>query len=284
MRQRIMVALVVLLIPWVAPAATLDTTPDSTSIDELQLTLELVPATAPIAQQRDSVKAHLDQYRQLILQAQAITRSGRYQIDIIGQQHGGPNMDADTFLEMGYSQWRIRQLLDSLRYEVIGIEGYDIDRVTWPAMLTDVIHQMKNLGQPVVTAEDTLRLQKFIIMAVGQVDGLHYFVAHPSAHLSGVDEDRLHFLFMQAMSLPGLQMDPPPPEVIRFFVTVSKARCEVAVAKLVIQMQKNRWHRAVIVMGLNHQTEFSEITSRYHIQSQYFPTLAGPTLGPQWWK
>lgn len=283
MRQRIIVALVILTIPWGTHAATI-ITPDSTTMTELRSVLQMVPPGSTVFAQADSVKVHLDEYDRLLRQAQEIARSGRYQVDVIGQQHDAPNLPFHHQLEVHCSQWRTRQLLDSLRYEVIGIEGFGMDRVTWPGLLHEVMMQMANNGNPMSTAEDTLSCQKFLIYEAGHVDDLYYFVAHPSAHLTGIDEDRLHYLMAVTMTLPGLHSNPLDPDVLRFFGALSKARCEVAAARFIIHMQKNRLRRGVIIMGLLHQDEFAEIFSRYNIRSRYFPTTAGDNLGPQWWK
>ena len=100
-------------------------------VTQLQKQLDqYTQADSALAASIQQVQIRMPIYQQWILQGHECSRQWCYRLDVITQCHDGVNLSPNQDLQMHYSQWRVRQLLDSLHYHLVGVEGADLERLT----------------------------------------------------------------------------------------------------------------------------------------------------------
>lgn len=88
-------------------------------------------------------------YRQFL--KENLVSDSSLEIDVILQRHFYPNIEAKEEKRIKESQKRVKELLDSLKYEIIGSEGHQIDPLTLENCFKEVESFYKEAGYPIDT-------------------------------------------------------------------------------------------------------------------------------------
>lgn len=232
-----------------------------------------------------AVQKRMPLYRQW--QAEARRRGPRLlgRLDIITKSHFESRMSTDEYLILTYSQWRIRQLLDSLHCDLIGTEGFDAERMTLSDLESLVIHQMNALSWGF--GVDTLRAQLIAIRWVSTNNGLYHLKTHPRSRCIGWEDEDLHrlnaLLSIRFSRLPRWLM--PDSSESRLFFLAASARSEIAVIRMIRTMARDNRYHGVIVIGAGHASEMLALLRKYSVRGVMFDTVEPPhRLPSDWWK
>lgn len=244
-----------------------------TSIDLIEPDIYYLTADSLFGPEAKAVQARIPEYRRRLSRADSLSRTGQYEIDLIGQWHLG-NIPTDYELrQVRHSQRQVCHLLDSLRYDIVSAEGYEFGRLT--------------INNAWAEAEEQVRRQQFFasdrtvdrhLEFKREYDGvLKYLWRHPRRRVVGSEcqamlafGQRYYQLDADSVSSYGRRFGPAWDDLA---VTIRIVRTELAIAAMIDELHRAGKRRGVIVLGIWHSYEWSELSGRYRLRSRYWPSI-----------
>lgn len=215
---------------------------------------------ASIGKEVSEVQADLEQYR--VLRSDAFQKAAGLRIDYIAYEHYAPGLFLRGVIN---SQEKPRKLLDNLGEDSIGVEGSICDVVSIPCLINDMDRQTRASGNPV--APSVLRDALFQDVMPAEA-GLGYFRDNPGASVTGLEMHHLHFLHNSVLALLASNH----PQYDGLAALLSAARSDMAIARMVTFMKKNKKRQGVFIFGFNHETRLKETMARIGIISRIYRT------------
>lgn len=288
--MRCIVVLVAVMVTVASPAISAETVvPPVTSanhLDRLPDALEHYSTVdTTVMKWIKEVRVGLPEYSRWAVAAKRAGARGHYRVDVILQRHEFANMTMRQELQVYYSQWRIRQLLDSLQYQVIGLENLFQARITWPGLEQTMFHEIRDHYGPDAEIDST-NCRLVVLRSMWRMNGLIYFLQRPQAFMIGAEELPLHRLQMAVirdMNRRPFYL-PVDSATVDLFWALARSRSELVVVKTIRAMTERHQTRGVVIIGLGHEPEMPGILKKYGLHSTIYSTELPDRLPPDWWK
>lgn len=215
-----------------------------------------------IGKRAQAVFDSLSQYEEFA--KQQFSFASGMEIDCIGTCHMDMG-EGDNDPVFRRSQAEQKELLEHYPYDIIGLEGWCSDHVTWNSMADEAMAEAKNMGVP-VTRQGFMATTRRMI----KLDGvLMYYDQHPKANLTGCED---HALLTLNLSIVVL-LEHRATELEELMNSVARARSLMVLARMINQMRLQNLHTGVIVMGFAHARDFNTLFGALGTKSRIFGTI-----------
>lgn len=219
------------------------------------------------------VLTKLPDYKVLFDKAQKVAKG--LQIDVILQDHGEADQQARKDPRVIKSQLKVFHALTYGNYDVVALEGFDIDPITLDGLAhQDLEHNFKVFGTKgsLEQAREALR-QDFAIWG-----GMKYLIQSQSLKGMGIEYYPLNQLHRKVLDdeishVKGLKVNLAIEDLHNLGDKLSLLRSKLAVVKTVLKLRETETTRGVIVIGYGHAEDISKILQHLHISSNFFLTI-----------
>ncbi|MFH0952606.1 MAG: hypothetical protein V1838_05540 [Patescibacteria group bacterium] len=218
------------------------------------------PFIGPLVQQ---VQSKLPQYEALI--DQAIKCGSGKEISIILQMHDIMTDDPVLLTAAAESQKVVKSYLDAQAYDIIAGEGYDCDPLTHENVVNMAITELKKDGMLVTREQMEEGFKNSLIYDAV----LQYCVVHPEAIIIGFEDMALNKLNDKALSTEQFRSPLELYQYRQLTDRLSELRSHVALAKLVLKLDKIGKQRGAMVIGYLHKDHFPPIKGLFGVKMNF---------------